>query len=369
MATPPEPPERSGANPSGGRPARGRRAGASGAPTAPGGGTQQTGGGAPPATPATSLTAGTLLGNGCGDRTGLTFLDPPPDVERIPVKGIEGANLRTAGDAYYEGMLERIGAFRAIDELVARFLGGLNITSAALRNKLCNYMRQEPLRVPRDDRYPVLSLFGDATLERLLLRLSDAVVAFDLSARSDSIALVPAAVPQAAARLALIAAIEDLALLLDAKGGGGVCYVTNEVGRQLSEILQILDSDDLRPHVPGNDVDDVFSIIQGLLPNAKDLPSDLEARQLARKASAGRRLVVEISTQVFGAVSQGTATQGAVAVRDPFDGDLSAIGGFIYEWRAAHGGVYIEGVDDCADGQAADDNRLKVIRLRAARAS
>src|SRR5918997_1598413 len=99
-----------------------------------------------------------LFGGGCGDRDSLGL----PSFERI--EGIEPDNLRTAADAYHEGMFEQIGAFRAIDELVARFLGGLNLGTVDLRNNLCNYMRQEPLRLTRGDRYRVLSLFADETL-------------------------------------------------------------------------------------------------------------------------------------------------------------------------------------------------------------
>jgi hypothetical protein len=311
---------------------------------------------------ATSLAANSNDSLGCGDRTGLIFLDPLDDLE-----GIDPANLRTAGDAYYEGMLDRIGAFRAIDELVARFLGGLNITSGDitgetttsgdLRSKLCNYMRQEPLRLPPEERDPVLRLFDDPTLERLLQRLADTIIAFDLSARPDSNALTSAAVPVGAARLAVIAAIEDLELFLDAKGGGGVCFVTNEVGRQLTEILQILDSPELRQHIPGNDIDDLFSVIDGLLGDDKDRPKDWEARQLARKASTGRKIFVAIADQI-------AAPKANADDRLFTDAEIDTIARFVYEWRAAHGCMYIDGVDDAADGQAADERRLEVIRLR-----
>ncbi|MEA2272100.1 MAG: hypothetical protein QOI98_808 [Solirubrobacteraceae bacterium] len=367
---PPEPPKR----PGGARPATGA---GSGARPATGGGMRPAIGGSTPS----ALAPGnpTPPEPGCGDRSILTFLDPgslkdPP--KRIPVGGIDPENLLTAGDAYYEGALARIGAFRAIDELIARFLGGLNLTSGnvdvnttptpspGLRNKLCNYMRKKPLRLAPEDRYPVLSLFDDPMLECLLLRLADAVIAFDLSARPNSQALTPSAVPVAAARLVLFAAIEDLELFLDAKGGGGVSFVTNEVGTQLMDIIRILNDDDLRSHVPGNDVDDVFAVIAGLLAGQKEVPTDFEARQLARKASAGRRIFTEIAKQVRPDVPQTAAV-------DPVDPDftdpeLETLGALAYEWRAAHGCTYIEGVDDAADGQKADENRLKVLRLRPA---
>lgn len=361
--TPSEPSE-----PTSGQPGPGPGGTAAGATTATGGATQYAATGDTPG----ALTAG-YAGPGCGDRSNLLFLDPPPagSLERIPVAGIDPANLRTAGDAYYEGALERIGAFRAIDELVKRFLGGLNLTSSALRSALCDYMRQEPLRLSPEERDPVLSLFEDATLERLLLRFSDASIAFDLSARPESTALTPVAVPVEAARLAVVAAIEDLELFLDDKGGGGVSFVTNEVGTQLMDILQILNDPDLPNHVPGDDVDDVFSVITGLLPGDKDLPTDLEARQLARKASAGRRIFVEIANRIDPLVVAGDASD-VSSVGGFTDEELQSIGVFAYEWRAAQGSVYgpmyIAGVDDAADGQVADENRLKVIRLRPARA-
>ena len=362
--TPSEPPE-----PTSGQPGPGPGGTPAGATTATGGGTQYAATGDTPG----ALTTGST-GPGCGDRSNLLFLDPPPvgSLERIPIAGIDPANLRTAGDAYYEGALERIGAFRAIDELVERFLGGLNLTSSALRSALCNYMRQEPLRLSPEDREPVLSLFEDATLEGLLLRFSDASIAFDLSARPESTALTPVAVPVEAARLAVIAAIEDLELFLDDKGGGGVSFVTNEVGTQLMEILQILNDPDLPNHVPGDDVDDVFSVITGLLPGDKDLPTDLEARQLARKASAGRRIFVEIANRIDPLIGSDDSSAGVSSVGGFTDEELQSIGVFAYEWRAAQGSVYgsmyMAGVDDAADGQVADENRLKVIRLRPARA-
>jgi hypothetical protein len=340
------------------------------AQTATGAGRPSAAAGGPPTVPGTftSLTSTTTVTGGCGDRTALTFLDPLEGLE-----GIDPANLLTAGDAYYEGMLEYIGTFRAIDELVARFVGGLNLTSgnpilasppepgAELRSNLCNYMRQEPLRVAPEDRRPVLSLFGDKTLERLLLRLSDTVIAFDLSARPESTALTSSVLPVGAARLAFVAAIEDLELFLDARGGGGVCYITNEVGGQLMEILQILNDPDVRLRVPGNDVDDVFAVIDALLANKQGRPTDWEARQLARKASTGRAIFAAFADQITQASPLEVNPPGASIFSDD---DLNTIGGLVYEWRAAHGGVYLDGVDDAGTNERADENRLQLLRLR-----
>lgn len=336
-------------------------------PTTRGGGTRYAGPGDAPTTYATSQGAAIGVRVGCGDRPDLALL------ELGRLEGIEAANLCTAGDAYYEGMLECIGAFRAIDELTRRFRGGLNLASVPLRNDLCDYMRQEPLRVPRAIRDPVLSLFGDETLERLLLRLSDSVIALDLSVRPGSVAVAAAAVPQEAARTDLITSIEDLELFCDAKGGGGVCYVTNEVGRQLTEIVQVLDNPELRVHVPDNDVDDFFSVIAGLLRNVKDLPTDRELRQLARKGSFGRRIIRAIAAQIDG-VDAGVGTapttvRGRDASRGSFsDADLDTIGALVYEWRAAARGAYIDRARDACDSRTdertADEDRVKMIRLR-----
>jgi hypothetical protein len=231
-------------------------------------------------------------------------------------------------------------------------------------------MRQEPLRVPRAIREPVLSVFGDERLERLLLRLSDAVIAFDLSVRPDSIAVAPAVLPQAAARVNLITAIEDLELYGDAKGGGGVCYVTNEVGRQLAEILQILDNPDLRLHVPDYDVDDLFSVIVGLRQNEKHLPTDWELRQLARKGTLGRRIFRAMAAQIDGDAAGVDTVPATIRERDASRGsfsdpDLDTIGGLAYEWRAAARGGYDDGPNDAGtDERKADEDRMKMIRLR-----
>lgn len=314
--------------------------------------------------PGTLQRGGTTLDDlfcgGCGDRDILGL----PSFERI--EGIEPDNLRTAADAYHEGMFELIGAFRAIDELVARFLGGLNLGTVDLRNNLCNYMRQEPLRLTREDRYRVLSLFADETLERLLLRLSDAVIAFDLSRAPGGIALTPATLPEAATRLAVIEVIEELELFLDDAGGGGANFVTNEVGKQLRDILFILDDPDLRCHVAGDDIDDVFAIIAGLLASEKDRPPELEVRQMARKASFGRKIFLEIADHVE-AVNNADVLAGADPdAADVFEpGELDVIGALAYQWRVAHGSLYPDVAEEAdADEEAADESRLQVIRLR-----
>jgi hypothetical protein len=350
------------------------------APTGPGARTP-----APePALPAPSMTSTkeTGTGGGCGEPVILDF----PCFDDL--EGIQGDNLRTSGDAYYEGMFERIGAFRAIDELIRRFLGGLNLGfEGMLRSRLTDYMRQEPLRIPAADRQRVLSLFGDATLERLLVRLADTVIAFDLSRRPGGIALTPSTLPEAAAQLDVITAIEDLELFLDGAGGGGVSFVTDEVGKQLMEILRILNDPELRCHIPGNDVDDVFSVIAGLLPHEKDRPTDWEARQMARQACSGRKIFCTLAEHVDGPRGA-TATATDAALADAFaPADLEAIIALVYEWRAAHGSMYggavpgsmygggmhggamhgggaTYGGDAGASEQAADESRLQVIRLR-----
>jgi hypothetical protein len=283
---------------------------------------------------------------------------PPLDFPELEeVDGVDAANLAAAGDAYYEGMLQRIGSFRAIDELAARFLGGLNIASPDLREAIGDYLRDEPLRRPQSERDPVLALFTDPALERLLLRLSDAVVAFDLSVRPEAIAIGPSFLPQDAARIAFVTAIEDLELFLDAKGGGGVAFVTEEVGKELAAVIRILNDPDLRAHVPGNDVDDLFSVIAGLLPDAQDIPTDWEARQLARKGGFGRRIFQAIAQQIITPPKPGKPLF--------TDAELNTIGDLVYQWRAAQGSVYAMSADmPAADEQAAVEDGLNVIRLR-----
>jgi hypothetical protein len=254
---------------------------------------------------------------------------------------------------------------RDIDTLVARFLNGLNLGTVDLRNNLCNYMRQEPLRLTREDRYRVLSLFADEALERILLRLSDAVIAFDLSRTQNGIVFTAATLPEAATRLAVIEAIEELELFLDARGGGAN-FVTNEVGKQLRDILVILDDPELRCHVGGDDVDDVFAIIAGLLADEKDRPPDWEVRQMARKASFGRKIFLAIAEHVD-AVNSAEVIAGADPdAADVFErGELEEIGALAYQWRAAHGCLYPEVADDAgADEEAAEESQLQVIRLR-----
>jgi hypothetical protein len=277
------------------------------------------------------------------------------------LEGIQGESLRTAGDAYYEGMFERVGAFRAIDELTRRFLGGLNLGFAGeLRGRLTNYMRREPLRIAAQERGRALSLFGDATLERLLVRVSDAVIAFDLSRRPGGIALTPTTLPEAAAQLDVIAAIENLELFLDGAGGGGVSFIADEVGRQLMEIIDILNDPDLRCHVAGNDVDDLFAVIAGLLEREKDRPSDWEARQMARQACSGRKIFRTLADQVGGKLDLDATGPGGFGVAD-----LNAIIALVYDWRAAHGSLYGGVVEVAAAvGDAAAQSQAQVIRLR-----
>ncbi|MDX6680345.1 MAG: hypothetical protein QOG94_384 [Solirubrobacteraceae bacterium] len=348
---PPEPSSRPGRKPSAA--AAAAAAAAAGAPTGYGAVAGPVGAGV------------TTTTTGGGGWTGGTVLDFPC-FEAL--EGIQFQTLCTSADAYYESIFERIGAFRAIDELVKRFLAGLNFDfGGQLRNRLNDYMRDEPLRVSREDRQRVLGPFGDVTLERLLVRLSDAVIAFDLSRQTNAVAISASTLPQAAAQLDVIAALEDLELFLDGAGGGGVSFITDEVGKQLIEILNILNDPELRCHVPGNDIDDVFAVIGGLLAQDKDRPMDWQARQLARQACSGRQLFNTLATHVQ-SVDVDTTSTGIVLADSFAQGDLDTIIGLVYEWRAAHNSVSPQVVDATVMDKtaAAEERQLNVIRLRRA---
>jgi hypothetical protein len=283
----------------------------------------------------------------------------------VGVEGVQADSIRSCADAYYEGMFERIGAYRAVARLAERFLDGLDLGSGELRDRLVEYIRRQPLRLTPEDRNRViLRMFADTTLESLMVRFSDAMIAWDLSRRPAGTALTPSLVlvPESAARLAVIAAIEDLELFLDAEGAGGVGFVTDEAGKQLIEAFAILDDPDLRVHVAGDDVDDMFAVITGLLTGEEDVPTDVEAHQMARMASSGRKVFLKIADHVDGFTD---VDDGA------FDGDLATLGALVYQWRAAHGSLSPDVTDAAAgtagqDEDAADESRLQVIRLRRA---
>lgn len=305
-------------------------------------------------------TSQTSLGR--GEACGVPGILDLPCLHRSA--GVAADNILTCGDAYYVGMFAQIGAYRAIAALVARFLDGLNLSSDELRSKLCAYIKHKPLRLACEDRYRgVLSLSRDATLERLLVGLSNAMIELDLARGPRSITTSRGSLPEPAARIAVLTAIEALLLFLDEKGGGGGVLVTHEAATELLEIFAILAEPELRCHVQGDDVDDIIAVIAGLLANETDRPNEWEAHQMTRKACFGRKIFQAIAPTTSPAVM--TQKPETPALTELSDHDLETLAVLVYEWRAAHGPMYDEAVEDAGeDDEAADENRLQVIRLR-----
>jgi hypothetical protein len=270
---------------------------------------------------------------------------------------IDPLNVTAAGDRYYEGKLSQAGTFRAADQLVERFIHGLEIRDHELRNRLCDYAKKEPLRLSPVDRDRVIvGLSGSATLERLMVRLATAVTRWDLSRGSGSIVFTPSLhpLPEPAARLAVITAIHALQVFSDEAGGGGIRLVTNEAGKQLIEIITILEQIALQADVLRHPVDDLFGVIAVLLKHEQPSPTASEGRQMARMASAGRKILHEIA-----------AYDHDLADGDPSDADLDRIGALAYDWQAAHDSLRFESTDGAGrDEEAEDERRTQVIRMR-----
>jgi hypothetical protein len=263
------------------------------------------------------------------------------DAPRLPDfprrAALDADDIRVTAHAYYLGIFEGIGAYKAAAELATRFLRGRDLGHGDARDKLCEYIKHQPLRLdPGARRRVLLGVSDDPRLVALLLRLSDAIAARDLA---------PAALPRPAARLAVVEALYHLAEQLERSGGGGVSLVASEAGRQLMDVLAILDHAELKH---GGADDDVFDVIAGLIADTPGYPNAGEGRRLARMASSGRKLFIEIADRVQ-------------ALPESSDGDLDTIAGLVYHWRAAY-----ESVGDREDDgdEREDEHRLRVIRLR-----
>lgn len=274
-----------------------------------------------------------------------------------PSERIEPDNLLAAGDAVYEGKLSEAGIFRGADVLVERFIHGLDVRDGELRDRLCDYVKKQPLRMSTEERDTVIvGLSGSATLERLMVRLATAVTRWDLSRASCSVAVAPSfsPLPEPAARLAVLTAIHALQVFADEAGGGGVRLVTNEVGKQLIEIFVILDHIALQADVLGRSVDDLFGVIAVLLKDQQPSPTASEGRQMARMASSGRKIIHEIA-----------AYDHDFADGDPSDADLDRIAALVYYWQAAHDSLRFESTDVVGkDEEAEYERRARVIRMR-----
>lgn len=306
----------------------------------------------PAGAPAAERAATTAAGAGAdyGAPGALSFRDFGP------MARIDPDNVRRAADLYYIGMLDRVGAYRAVAQLVENFMAGVDLGGDDLTSKVCAYIRRAPLRLSPEERHGVIRrLLADGTLERLLERLSRAMLAWELSRRPYGSGLAPAltSLSEHPARLAVVRSIEQLLLFVDDHGDGAAGLVAHEAGLELIDVLDILDERALRAAAPGEAADDVFAVIASLFTDEADRPTEWESRQMARMAASGRKILLLMATH-------------AEDLDKGSDGDFGTLGELVDQWRAAHestsGPVAAE--PDEADDEAADEDRLHVIRLR-----
>lgn len=285
-----------------------------------------------PAAPATAGYAGPLT---------FTALDvsgaPDPD------------SVHKSGAIHFEGVLSRLGAYRAARVLNKQFLAGdLDVEPGTLRDLLCALALAEPQRLPQGIRDSVIvDPARDAELAELVDELCETVTIWDLSRRKTFAGAAPS---ESAARRRLVDQVERIAVFADENGRSGRGLVARQAGEELIDILAILQHAEIAAHVPGTSL---FARLDTLLAHELDRPTEAEARRLADLAVAGRDLQYAIAGLLPDLASAKNA-------------DLDAIGALAFDFRTAAGRGHdpVAAAGAAVNGDAESESKRLLLTLR-----
>lgn len=255
-----------------------------------------------------------------------------PEFETDFSIGLTAGNIRGCADLYYIHQFDRIGVFRAVDELGARFFSPrrLDLGETETAAKLYRYVKLKAIRFPEADRRHIMvELFeasedGRSIFKMLMGRMVEALIEYTQSRQAGEFFLSHGQNGHPSTpgkRSSVIRTIRNLQRYLSDVGGGIKLFLRAEAGAQLMECFDILNSADVQAYYGGANHSGMLGIIENLI---EDL--DGEAPPVDRGVTLavyGRRLLQWLADN--------TANVSILT-----DTDLDQLADHVDQWLAAY---------------------------------
>jgi hypothetical protein len=279
---------------------------------------------------------------------------PFPEFESDVITGLKPENIRTCADLYYIHTFDRLGVFRYVDALAAKFFDSLNLGLSDTARKFYVYIKRRSTRFPDEDRQRITThLFEEGPFKELFGRMVEAVVEyaraqnagefFTNGAGSTSIGTATTYTLASVRRT-----VQNLQRYLSMQGGIAP-FLARESGRQLLDCFDILKSPDLQQYYGGTYSQGMWGIIEAVGQEVDGKTPDVD--RMRTLAVHGRRIIKWLSENTSNAPNL-------------TDSDVATLVNFVQNWLAAFRRPELDPQpdwmqdDDGTDGTGIDADKL-----------